>query len=235
MNDKLKPVRAKIVIDQVEVGGSQLMNCFFLPTDVDGAYNLYNSEATLLAANVVSGQDFNFTVDGVHFHIDDFRIDETAGSGKWKIRGDKPTAEPGGTFQASSGGGVEGEVTSDVATTLPLGAIVIDKVTGSPDKDKLKGCYFTVNGVTYNLYSKNGKLLQSGISNGTNFTFNHDKNPLTSTDISWTVSSFLISQAVASGNWTNTDTSITAEQGGTFQASSGGGVEEDEAAAGASA
>lgn len=234
MNDKPKPVRAKIVIDHVGKGGRQLMDCFFLPTHPDGAFNLYNSEATLLAANIVSGQDFNFTVGGVHFKIDGFIIDDRAASGHWKIHGDELIAEPEGSFQASSGGGVEDEVTSAVADA-PVGAIVIDKVSGTSDKDKLKDCYFTVSGTTYNLYSKNGKLLQSGISNGTNFSFNHDKNPGSGAEINWTVTNFLISQTEASGNWTNTDPSITAVQEGSFQASSGGGMGEGEAAARASA
>jgi hypothetical protein len=224
MDDKLKSVRERVVINETSDGGSQLMECFFLPGNVHGAYNLYDPEANLLAANVVSGQEFNFTVEGVHFKIHDFKADDIAASGKWKTH-DDPTGDTGGSFQASSSGGADTDTDaiSDVAPPAPAGAITMQTVTGTSDKAKLATCYFMQVGTTntYNLYNKNGGLLASGLTNGNNFGFEHDALTPT-TKINWSITQFAISSTAASGSWSNNDPSATAAQGGSFQASSSG-------------
>ena len=253
MTDKLEPVRPRIVIDETEgPGGTPLQQCFFMSTDLEGTYNIYDSEARLLAAYIVSGADFNLTVNNVHFFIYKFEIDDNAASGSWRIGHHKhaPGADDleqdGGTFQASSGPGVPtgGDVES-VSAEPPPGAIVINLVRGTSDKDKLKGMYFlpVPNNPgptpTYNLYNKKGKWIETGIQSGIIFTFQHDSYTTgggQSVKIVWTVTDFLITPEAASGNWTNTDQSITAEpESGSFQASSGPGAEEEEAASAASA
>jgi hypothetical protein len=117
MTDKLKPVRPMIVIDEMS-SGNQLKRCFFMSTDLDGAYNMYDSEARLLAAYVVAGEDFSLTVNHAHFFISKFKIDDIGASGSWSIGHHKHPREAmmleqEGTFQASSGGGgnAEQEVT----------------------------------------------------------------------------------------------------------------------------
>jgi len=252
MTDKLKPVRPRIVIDETEgPGGTPLQQCFFMSTDLEGAYNIYDSEAKLLAAYVVSGADFNVTVNNVHFFISKFEIDDNAASGSFSIGHHKHVEgaadfEPDGSFQASSGPGVptDDEVESASAEPPP-GAIIIKHVRGTSDKDKLKGMYFLPipnnpsPTPTYNLYNKKGKFIETGIQSGIVFTFPHDSYTTgggQSVKIVWTVTDFVISDEAASGNWTNNDQGITAEpESGSFQASSGPGADEEEAASAASA
>ena len=238
MTDKLKPIRPRIVIDETEgPGGTPLKQCFFMSTELEGAYNIYDSKARLLAAYVVSGSDFNLTVEGAHFFISGFAIDDVAASGSFSVGHHKHLRaagefEPDGSFQASSGPGdpAEDDVES-VAPAPPPGAIVINGVLGTSDKDKLKGMYFMLAPgpvTTYNLYNKSGKWIESGIQSGIVFTFPHDSfvsGGGQSQKIVWTITDFVISSTAASGKWTNTDPSITGEQGGSFQASSGPGAD----------
>ena len=248
MSDNIAPIRRKIVIDKTEGGGKQLEQCFFLPTEVEGAYNFYDPLGNLLTAYVVAGEDFNFTVDDVHFRIRDFKINKAAASGHWRVggrdevpktdaRGGSPD-EPEGSFQASSGPGVPtADDDESVSAEPPPGAIVIKTVEGTSDSDKLKGMYFLPDpgpNNTYNLYNKKGKWIESGIQSGVVFTFQHDSYTTgggQSQKIVWTVTDFVITSTAASGKWTNTDPSITAEQGGSFQASSGPGADTEAASA----
>jgi hypothetical protein len=103
--------------------------------------------------------------------------------------------------------------------------IKINTVTGGKDKDDLKGCYFlpstTVNNA-YDFYDTNNNSLATGI-NGTSFSFSLD-------DHAWEITSLVISSTAASGNWSNDDASITADEEGTFQAQAGSGEPEEKAA-----
>ena len=223
-----RQLRQRIVIDKTSGGhsGTDLQQCYFLPAAVDGVYNLYNKNDKILAANMVSGQDFNFTVDRIHFHIHGFEINELRAQGDWKNNAPVPVDEQEGTFQAQVGGGAE--VAAGVSSfTAPTDAIVIDSVTGGNDKDKLKHCYFLPDGDEYDLYSKHGTELASGLTSGTDFDFRHDS-------IEWTVTDFVISNSAASGNWANPD-NRTAEQDGTFQAQVGGGADTEASASAATA
>lgn len=244
MTDKLKPVRPRIVIDETEgPGGTPLKQCFFMSTDLDGAYNIYDSKARLLAAYVVSGSDFNLTVDSVHFFISGFAIDDVAASGSFSLGHHKHLRatddfEPDGSFQASSGPGAPGDEES-VSAVPPAGAVVINGVQGTSDKDKLKEMYFVKDpgpNNTWNLYNKKGKWIESGIQSGVDFNFQHDSYITQggqSMKIVWTVTNFVITTEAASGSWTNSDPdpSITGEQGGSFQGSSGPGADPETASA----
>jgi hypothetical protein len=243
--DPFKPIVIDVVKEVKGNSGKDLKHCFFLPAELKGFYNFFDEHGRTLATGVKSNESFPFLLHGHAWTINMINITDEFANGSWSNSAPTPLVPPypnpgsgqeqEGSFQASSGGGADTDaITESVTANPPLGAIVIDKVTGNSDKDKLKGCYFTVSGTTYNLYNKNGKLLQSGISNGTNFSFNHDKAPGGSNDIAWTVTNFFISQAAASGNWSNPDSPLGVQEG-SFQASSGGGMGEGEAAAGASA
>lgn len=102
--------------------------------------------------------------------------------------------------------------------------IKIDSVTGGKDKDQLKGCYFlpssTISGA-YDFYDTNNNVLASGIS-GSSFSFSLGS-------YNWQFQSLVISTSNASGNWSNDDPTITADESGTFQAQAGGGLDEEEA------
>ena len=108
--------------------------------------------------------------------------------------------------------------------------IKINSVTGDKDKDDLKNCYFQSNGVTgqYNFYDTNNNLITTNpvnLTTGTSFSFTLDGHD-------WTVSSFVISDTAANGNWSNND-NPDAAQDGTFQAQAGGGVDPEEQASAA--
>ena|SRR5215510_757769 len=94
--------------------------------------------------------------------------------------------------------------------------IKIDTVTGGKSKDKLKGCYFLPSGTAYDFYDKNNNLKNSGVSNGSSFSFPLDT-------LNWTISNLSISATQASGDWTNDAVEPTDDESGTFQAQSGGG------------
>ena len=136
----------------------------------------------------------------------------------------------------------ETKANTETAPTPPPGAIKMT-ATGTSDKTKLDDCYFmqvvagTPPTTTYTLYSKNGVVLQSGLTSGNDFTFDHDKqnpsNPA-SAKISWQITSFVISPTAASGNWSNDDPNVEAgPQSGSFTASSGGGIDPVSASASA--
>lgn len=218
----LKRIREKVVINVTSSGGNDLQNCFFLPSDVEGFYNFYNERGETLATGVSDDVPFPFLLDGVAWTITHLKIHPHAkiqATGHWVNNIEVPTAD--GTFQAESGGGADDDAETD-SCTHPANAIEINTVTGGSDKDKLKNCYFlpTNASMVYDLYSKKCNLLQSGLSSGNNFSFTHDS-------INWLVSGFVISDTAASGNWSNGD-EITNAQNGSFQAESGGGVEEGE-------
>lgn len=230
----LKPIREKIVVhtawDKKGHNVPDLHRCFFLPTEIESYYNFYNEHGETLATGVSSNNTFPFILDGLAWEIYDFAIDDVQAGGKFKNNREKHpslTLEQEGSFQAtSSGGGADELDDAVVLADPPAGAIEIDTVDGDADKDKLKKCYFLASGSTYSLYSKNGTLLASGLTSGTDFSFTHDS-------ITWTITNFVISSTAASGDWSNPD-SITNEQEGSFQATSTGHID-GEAATAASA
>lgn len=104
--------------------------------------------------------------------------------------------------------------------------IKIDTVTGGKDKNDLKGCYFlpssTVSGA-YDFYDTNNNVLASGIS-GSSFSFSLS-------GYTWQIQNLVISSSAASGDWSNDDPTITADENGSFQAQAGGGgIEEEDVA-----
>jgi hypothetical protein len=100
--------------------------------------------------------------------------------------------------------------------------IKIDTVTGGKDKDDLKGCYFlpsTTVSNGYDFFDTNNNSLATGIT-GTSFSFALDGH-------NWEIENLVISSIAASGDWSNDDASITADEDGTFQAQAGGGEPEE--------
>jgi hypothetical protein len=123
------------------------------------------------------------------------------------------------------------DANNETAPDTPAGGIVIS-ATGTKDKSKLDGCYFTLSGTTWTLYNKGGNSLTSGQTSQTTFSFQHDalkQNP--SNKITWTITQFSMTTnngiTTATGNWSNDDDPDAAEgpQSGSFTASSGGGID----------
>ena len=106
--------------------------------------------------------------------------------------------------------------------------IKIDSVTGGSHKDDLKNCYFlpAATAGTYNFYDTNNNSLASNLTSGSDFSFTLDSH-------NWEITSFVISDSAASGDWTNDVASITAEEDGTFQAQAGTGTDAEEASSAA--
>jgi hypothetical protein len=244
----LKPIRRPIVINQVHNlkgdSGNDLKGCYFLPSDIKDFYNFFDEHGRTLATGVSAGMPFPILLDHHAWTMELTSINDLVASGSYNNNAPSAIgragseAEQDGSFQASSSGGVEPDaIAEDVADTPPSNAVVIEGVTGGPDKDKLKGCYFLQSGGAWNLYNKKGGVLKTGINSGDDFSFDHDKNG-DNTTITWSVTEFVISTqdliTTATGHWSNPD-SITADQDGTFQASSSGGVPVGEVASGASA
>lgn len=108
------------------------------------------------------------------------------------------------------------------------------KITASGGKDAaaFTNCYFLPTNVSgsYILFGQtNDPIVTSPIpvTNGTNFSFSLG-------GYTWTITSFAIDNTDASGNWSNTDPTLTNTENGTFTAhASGGGVEEEEGSASA--
>ena len=108
--------------------------------------------------------------------------------------------------------------------------IVIDQVhegTGRSGND-LKRCYFLPTDMDrfYNFFDEHGSTLATGVSSGTPFPFLLHGH-------AWTITLGDITHFVASGSWNNNapapsgGSAPDAEQDGSFQASSNGGVETD--------
>jgi hypothetical protein len=238
-DNELQPIRKKIVVDHThnkhgDTGG-MLQGCFFLPTGIKHFFNFYDQDGQTLATGVSSERPFPILLGDLAWTLE-CTIDDQQASGSWRNNGPSIADEQDGSFQASSGPGAEGEGES-VSAEPPVGAVVINTVLGSSDKDKLKGMYFMQDpgpNNTWNLYNKNGKWIESGIQSGIGFTFQHDSfHPpgTNSQKIVWTVTDFVITAQAASGKWTNTDPGIAGEQGGSFQASSGPGADPEAASA----
>jgi hypothetical protein len=104
--------------------------------------------------------------------------------------------------------------------------IKIDRVTGGSHKDDLKNCYFLPAAVAgnYDFYDTNNNSLANNLTNGSDFSFTLDSH-------NWTITSFVISDSAASGNWSIP--SITADESGTFQAQAGTGADAEEASSAA--
>jgi hypothetical protein len=109
--------------------------------------------------------------------------------------------------------------------------IVIDEVReekGKTGRD-LKHCYFLPTDIKgfYNFFDEHGRTLATGVSSDKPFPFLLDGH-------AWTIQMGTINDLVASGSWTNNapapinpGSGPAAEQDGSFQASSSGGVEPD--------
>lgn len=221
------PLEDRIVIDQTSEGGGVLFNCYFVPGEVEGFFNFHDASGRILATGINDDTPFPFLLDGIAWTIHKIKIDKRHAKGEWRNNVPKFAQSQDGTFQAESGGGADGEEVHVPACTHPTNAIEIKKVTGDPDKDKLKHCYFlpTAAAGEYDLYNKDCDLLKTGLRTDIDFDFEHDK-------INWKVTEFKIDDAAASGHWSNPD-ELSNEQNGTFQAESGGGAAEGEGAASA--
>lgn len=115
--------------------------------------------------------------------------------------------------------------------------IVIDHVDDSRGKSgqDLKRCFFLPSDVKgfYDFFDEHGRTLATGISSNNPFPFLLHGH-------AWTIQMGLINDLVASGGWNNNAPAplgpgSSGEQDGSFQASSSGGVQADDAASGACA
>jgi hypothetical protein len=225
-NAPLKTVEDRIVIDQTSEGGGDLHNCYFAPsTEVEGYFNFHDETGKILATGIKDNTPFPFLLDGIAWTIHKIKIDHRHAKGEWRNDAPKFAQAQDGTFQAESGGGADGDKGHVPACTHPDNQIEIKKVTGDPDKDKLKHCYFlpTAAAGEYDLYNNDCKLLKTGLRTDIDFEFGHDKT-------TWKVTDFKINDAIATGSWSTPD-ELSNEQNGTFQAESGGGAAEGEGAA----
>jgi hypothetical protein len=104
--------------------------------------------------------------------------------------------------------------------------IKIDSVTGGSHKDDLKNCYFlpAATAGNYDFYDTNNNSLASNLANGSDFSFTLDSH-------NWSITSFVISDSAASGNWSIP--SPAEAEDGTFQAQAGPGVDAEEASSAA--
>ena len=109
------------------------------------------------------------------------------------------------------------------------------KITASGGKDApdFTGCYFLPTNVSgsYILFGKTNDPIVTNpipVISGTNFSFSLG-------GYTWTITSFVIDNTDASGNWSNTDPTLGNTENGTFtaHATGGGGVEEEEGSASA--
>jgi hypothetical protein len=131
---------------------------------------------------------------------------------------------------------------NETAPTPPTGSLAVS-ASGSSDSSKFSNCYFVIsNNTSWSLYNAGGHLLQSGTSSSTSFSFEHDAlnpgNP-NSAKINWSITGCtytLTNGAISgiSGSWSNNDTSVKrGSQSGSFEASSGGGIDPETASASA--
>ena len=131
--------------------------------------------------------------------------------------------------------------TNATGPDAPAGALIV-AATGLKDADKFTGCYFTINGLSWTLFSKGGTQLATGQSTSSGFTFSHDLlKGSSTTKIAWATSNcvYTITNNVITkitGGWSNDDDDDPAEAppSGTFQASSGGAMDVVSASASAS-
>ena len=108
------------------------------------------------------------------------------------------------------------------------------KITASGGKDApdFTGCYFLPTNVSgsYILFGKTNDPIVTNpipVMTGNNFSFSLS-------GYTWTITSFVIDNTDASGDWSNTDPTLTNTETGTFTAhATGGGVEEEEGSASA--
>jgi|SRR5687768_12346820 len=105
--------------------------------------------------------------------------------------------------------------------------ITIDSYLGDSDGEDLEGCYFKYKSsdATYDFYDKDSKSKCTGLTVGSSCSFTLDEYP----GINWTITlTAPCTETEVNGSWSNTD-SPTADEGGTFTAQAGGGVEDDAA------
>jgi hypothetical protein len=103
--------------------------------------------------------------------------------------------------------------------------IKIDHVTGGKNKDDLKNCYFepsTEDPGAYDFYDKHGNRLARDLNVGDPFEFDMD-------GLTWDLYDWTSNGLHASGNWRNDGPAAdpALEQGGTFTAQAGGGVDDE--------
>jgi hypothetical protein len=117
-----------------------------------------------------------------------------------------------------------------VDTQLP---IIIDNFTGGESGKDLKGCYFKLKESkgTYDFHDKDDKEKCKDLTVGSGCSFVLDENP----HITWRiVLTPPCSELVVNGGWSNTVRNDVGEEGGTFQAQAGGGLDAEASAASAS-
>lgn len=141
------------------------------------------------------------------------------------------------------------QASNETAPDAPVGALVVAATNnpGSTIANKFSGCYFVVTGngasAAWILYNKGGHQIDSGTGTLSGFSFSHDKqnpgNP-NSPDIPWTISNCVWTPSTGtitgiSGSWSAPDGQKRGSQSGSFEASSGGGIDPETASASASA
>ncbi len=141
----------------------------------------------------------------------------------------------------------ETHANSETAPDAPPGALVVAATNdpGSTDANKFTGCYFEIGGtypnLTYTLKNKGGVVLSSGTEGVTSLTFDHDqkksnpgqKIPWALSNCNWIMNtSHQVTQIT--GTWNADDDEPTAgAQGGSFTATSSGGIDAVSASASA--
>ena len=102
--------------------------------------------------------------------------------------------------------------------------IIVDTYTGGSNGDDLIDCYFKLkNNGTYDFHDKDDHTKLTGLTlNTASSAFELDEFP----GVSWTITLTSGSETEVSGNW-NSQSDDNTQDGGTFQAQAGGGVDEE--------
>lgn len=209
----------KIKINTVNGGKDKhmLKGCYFLPSAIPGNYDFYDKNNKLLNDNVGNGEPFDFKLDGLSWEIYNLSIDDLRASGAWQNNDGRPNAafEESGTFTAQAGGGEDEKVEDRIR---------IDRTHtdgGGGVGELLKGCFFTRldDSRKFEFFNPNGDRLNDNVRNNVPFEFRH-------LEIDWELTSdFSQDDRHAHGPWKILNANTGEEEGGTFTAQAGGGLE----------
>ena len=228
----------KIFVDSFTGGsdGDDLIECYFKQKN-DGTYDFHDKDDHTKCTNLSVGSSCSFTLDeypGVTWTITlTSPCTATEVNGNWSNTdgGFKEDAESG-TFTAQAGGGAgEGgdeDVADEPERILPLEQIQIVAVwleDGTKIDNALMNCFFSPQGPAgeYVLFEDDGKEKRSGIRGDEYFEFRM-------ADQLWVLRvQFHAQEMRAHGHWHSFGPD-DAEEGGTFTAQAGGGMDTETAA-----
>lgn len=231
----------KIFVDSFTGGsdGDDLVECYFKQKH-DGTYDFHDKDDHTKCTNLSVGSSCSFTLDeypGITWTITlTSPCTATEVNGSWSNT-DGGVKEDGesGTFTAQAGGGAGGGGDADVAgdneRILPLEQIQIVDVRlkdGTKIDNALMGLFFSPQGPAgeYMLFEDDGKEQKGGIRGGEYFDFRLAEQP----DQLWVLKAhFNAKEMNAHGSW-HMFGPDDAEEGGTFTAQAGGGMDTETAA-----